>query len=172
MSRKIYLVATLPETPENATGPQPEKYKQEFPMGCVHHSTMFTEALNVFQGEGDILEPIDNADETIIRFMCGWAEQHQNDEEIAPDWEKQKPRELTAWDKANLEPIVKMPLINLLKAAGFIGCQLMLNCVATQVGQILVVKNEEEVQEYFGVRATFTKEDEEEVKRKYPVPFY
>lgn len=49
---------------------------------------------------------------------------------------------------------------------------MMLNCVATYIGQILVTKNEKEVQEYFGVHREFSKEEEEQVKAKYPVPFY
>lgn len=104
--------------------------------------------------------------------MCGFLEHHQNDPEVGEGWENEKSRELTDWDKTNLTPIVGMKLVDLLKASNFISCQMMLNAVATYVGQVLAPKNEKEVQEYFGVFREFTKEEEEQVKAKYPVPFY
>jgi len=145
-------------------------YSQLFPAGAVKHCVYIARLLDAAEGDATIEVP--HADEAIIKFMCEFLEQHKDDPTVPPEWEKQKPIDLTEWDKEHLTPIVGLKLIDLMKASDFLACQLMLNAVAKHVGEILVNKNELEVQEYFGVPATFTKEQEEEVKKKYPVPFY
>jgi hypothetical protein len=65
--------------------------------------------------ESDAEIDVPHADEVLIKFICGFLEQHKDDEEVGEGWEKQKPRELIAWDKANLAPIVGLALVNLLK---------------------------------------------------------
>lgn len=122
--------------------------------------------------ENEVTVEIPHSDPKIIDFMADFLEKHKDDEEVTDGWEKQKPRALTPEDKEGLQKFVGLELVNLLKAANFIGSQLMLNAVATYVGQVLVTKNEQEVQAYFGVQREFTKEEEEQVKAKYPVPFY
>lgn len=122
--------------------------------------------------EGEVEIEVPETDHTLINFMIEFLKEHANDEEVTEGWEKEKPRPLTGSDKELLEPIVGKPLIYLLKASNFIGCQLMLNAVSTYVASVLVTKDVAEVQQYFGVFREFTKEEEEQVKAKYPVPFY
>lgn len=153
-------------------------YQQLFPMGAVQHCNYIQGLLKAVEdtpvdpnAPPEVIE-VPHADEQTIKFICGFLEAHQNDEPVKEGWEKEKPRELTAQDKAEFTPIVGMALVGLLKATNFLGCQMALNATATYVGQIIVTKNEQEVQDYFGVYREFTKEEEEQVKAKYPVPFY
>lgn len=146
-------------------------HKANMPYNSVKHCA-YIKGLLEAAPEGDVEIEIPHTDHVLINFMVGFLEQHADDEEMTPDWEKQKPRPLTEWDKENLTPITGIALVNLLKASNFIGCQLMLNVIASHVGGILSNKNEAEVQEYFGVTRVFSPEEEEQVKAKYPVPFY
>jgi hypothetical protein len=147
-----------------------DDYEQVLPeVGLKHCSYIKGLVEAAPDSDSDVAVP--HADETLIRFMCAFLEQHANDDPVEEGWEKKKPRELTEWDTANLMPIVGMPLVDLLKASNFIGCQMMLNAVATHVGQVLLTKGEQEVKNYFGVDRTWTKEEEEQVKAKFPLPF-
>lgn len=164
----IRLQSERPEINENG---EEMYYFQELPAGAIKHCNYVAAMIEaVPDSDADILVP--HTDHKLIKFICAFLEQHKDDEEVGEGWEKKKPRELTEWDKTNLEPIVGIPLVDLMKASNFLGSQLMLNAVATYVGTILVTKNEKEVQEYFGVFREFTKEEEEQVKAKYPSPFF
>lgn len=115
---------------------------------------------------------IPHADKDIIDFIVDWLDHHEADDEIPDDWEKKRPLELTDWDRARMvDTFVGVALINLMKAANFIGCQLMLNAVATYVGQVLVTKSERDVMDYFGVHREWTAADEAMVKEKFRTPF-
>ncbi len=168
----IRLQSARPEIIVNEDGEEVEAYYfQELPPGAIKHCHYISGMIDAVPDScADILVP--HTDHLLIKFICAFLQEHQDDEEVADDWAKKKPRELTEWDKTNLEPIVGIPLVDLLKASSFLGCQLMLNAVATYVGSILVTKNEKEVQDYFGVYREFTKEEEEQVKAKYPQPFF
>jgi hypothetical protein len=142
-------------------------FQIEFPLTGVPHCSYIKGLLDAAP-DGDALVEVPHSDEIILKFICGFLDVHKDDAPVEEGWEKLKPRELTQWDKDNLLPISKLPLINLLKAFNFLGCQLGLNAASTYVGQVLITKTEKEVQEYFGVFREFTKEEEEMVKAKYP----
>lgn len=143
-------------------------YKQDLPAGAVPHCS-YIKGLLEAAPDGDAEIEVGHTDETLIKFMCSFLDQHKDDAPVEEGWEKQKPRELSQWDKDNLVPITRIALVNLMKAFNFIGCQIGLNATATYVGQVLVTKSEKEVMDYFGVYREFTKEEEEQVKAKYPV---
>jgi len=141
-----------------------------FPSQALEHCSYF-KGLVEAAPDSDSTIDIPHVDEGLLKFMVDFLEKHAGDEVVGEGWEKQKPRELTEWDTAQLQPIQGMRLVHLLKAANFIGCQLMLNLVAAYTGQILVSKTQQEVEQYFGKKAEWTPEQEAEVKRKYPTPF-
>jgi hypothetical protein len=147
-----------------------DEFKKDFPSDAIKHAS-YIKGLVEAAPEGDAELEVPHANEALVNVIVQFAEAHNADEEVTEEWIKQKPRELTEGDKALFTPIVGIQLVNLLKAANFIGFQMLLNAAATYVGQILVTKNEKEVQEYFGVFREFTKEEEDQVKAKYPVPF-
>jgi len=147
-----------------------DEFKKEFPADAVKHASYVKGLLEAAPDSDSELE-VPHANEAVINVIVAFAEAHKADEEVTEEWTKQKPRELTEGDKALFIPIVGMQLVNLLKATNFLGFQMLLNAAATYTGQVLVTKNEKEVQEYFGVFREFTKEEEDQVKAKYPVPF-
>lgn len=146
------------------------QYKDELKESDVKHFS-YVKGLIEAAPDGDAEIEVPHADEAIIKTILVFAEQHSNDEEVSESWTKEKPRDLTDADKANFAPHVGMALVNLLKAANFLGNQMLLNAAATYVGQIIVTKNEKEVQDYFGVHREITKEEADAVQAKYPIPF-
>lgn len=146
-------------------------YVQEFPQAGLIHSKAINAVVEDAQDAADAPRVIEVpfGNEKNITFMCAFAATHANDEPVEIGWEKQRPRELTPWDKENLRPFVGMELVHLLKATNFIGNQMMLNAVGTYVGSIMESMNEVDIQKYFGVMREFSKQDEAEVKAKYPV---
>jgi hypothetical protein len=141
--------------------------KVTFPMEGVPHCSYVKGMLDAAP-DGDAEIEVPHADEIILSFITRFLQAHKDDAPVEEGWEKLKPRELTEADKKELLPIVGVALVNLLKAFNFLGCQLGLNATATYLGQVLVTKNEQEVQSYFGIFRTFSKEEEEQVKAKYP----
>jgi hypothetical protein len=156
-----------PDTNEYPEG----RHSMPLPDLAIKHCS-YVKGLLEAAPDSDATIDVPHADAKSIDFLVGFLEQHKDDEEVLEGWEKQKPRELTPWDKAALGEFVGIPLVSLLKASNFLGSQMMLNAVARYVGEILVTKNEKEVQDYFGVHRDFTKDEEEQVKAKYAVPFY
>ena len=146
-------------------------YKQDLPPGAIPHCS-YIKGLLEAAPDGDAEIITEHSDEILIKWICAFLDRHKDDEPVLEGWEKSKPRELTQADKDSLLPIVGIALVNLLKACNFLGSQIALNAVATYVGQVLVTKNEKEVQEYFGVFREFTPAEEQQVREKYPVPFY
>jgi hypothetical protein len=148
-----------------------DQFKAELKQEDVKH---FSYIKGLMEAAPDCDAEIDvpHADAAIIQTIITFADQHSNDPEVNPEWTKEKPRELTEGDKANFAPHVGMALVNLLKAANFLGNQMLLNAAATRVGQVLVTKNEKEVQDYFGVHREITKEEADAVQAKYPIPFF
>jgi len=114
---------------------------------------------------------VPHSNRVIIDFLCDWIEQYHENPEITLGWERQKPLSLTEWETANLTPIVGIELINLLKSASFIGCQLMMNAIATYIGHVIIVMDEIQIQTYFGVFREYSEEEDKAVQLKYPLPF-
>ena len=144
-----------------------QAFQMELPDGTAKHCS-YVKGLLDAAPDGDAEIEVVHSDEVIIRFICDFLQRHKDDAEVEVGWEKLKPRELTDADKAALLPIVGIALVNLMKACNFLGSQITLNAVATYVGQVLVTKNEKEIQQYFNVFREFTPEEEKQVKEKYP----
>lgn len=147
-------------------------YAQELPAAGVKFCS-YIQGLMEAAPNQDLTIEVPHADAATIKIICAFHEEHKNDEEVEHDWEKKRPRELTAWDKENLAPFNGMAVANLLKAVNFLSSQLMLNTVAVYVGQKMVIMDAKQIQDYYGIqKAEFTEEEKAAVKARYPNPFF
>jgi hypothetical protein len=155
-------------TLKSLVGPE---YQQELPQVAIKHCAYIRGLLEVAPDADSEVE-VPFADEAIIKMICAFHEQHKDDAEVEPDWDKKRPRDLTAWDKENFKAFTGMNIVQLLKSVNFLGSQLMLNAGSVYLGQILIVKNKDEIQDFFGRKREFTEEETASVKARYPTPFF
>lgn len=157
----------MPTVTLQATSEPSEPYAQKLCPGAIKYCAYIKGLLDLAP-DSDLEIPVPDADAAAIRFICEFFEEHQNDEDLPEGWEKLPPRQPTQWDKEHLEPFVGMQLTKLAKAVSFLGSKLILNTVTLRIGQILITKNKQEIQEYFGIFREFTEEETAQVKARYP----
>lgn len=110
-------------------------------------------------------------DKQHLDFIVEYLHRHKDDEEEMPPEDLQKYRELDEWEKEKLEPFQGLRAVALLFAAKFLGNFRLLQVTARNVARQLETRNEEEMQQHFGVRANFTKEQEEATRARFPQYF-
>lgn len=110
-------------------------------------------------------------DKQQLDFIAEFLYRHKDDEQPLPMEELQRFRELDGWEIENLAPFQDLRAIGLLFAAKFLGHNLMLKVVGRHISRNLETRDEEQIQQYFGVKANFTQENEEATRQRFPEYF-
>lgn len=115
--------------------------------------------------------PVSDADQKSLEIIVAFLEAHASDPEVPEDWKEKPVVPLTPEDETLFAGLTGPEYVRLLKATNFVGSMLMLNAVSQSMARILSGKSEEEVQDWFGKRRTFTEAEINSVKEKYPTLF-
>ncbi len=107
-------------------------------------------------------------DKKHLDFIVEFLYRHKDDEEPMSPEDLRKFRELDDWEKEKLEPFQALRGIALQFAAKFLGHFRLLQITSRNIARQLETRNEEEIQQYYGIPAKFTKEQEKATRARFP----
>lgn len=110
-------------------------------------------------------------DKQQLDFIVEFLYRHKDDEQPLPVKELHHFKELDEWESTKLEPFQGLRAIGLLFAAKYLGHNLLLRVVGRHISRNMETRNEKQIQQYFGVKANFTQENEEATRQRFPEYF-
>ena len=137
---------------------------------AVSHAKYFAELIEVTEEELPVME-VAEADRKTLEIIASFLEAHSDYSDVPEDWKEKPVAPLTPADEALFKDLTGPEYVRLLKASNFLGSKLMVNVVSQAAARIMSGKSEEEVQDWFGKRRTFTEEEINSVKAKFPTLF-
>lgn len=144
---------------------------------AIGHLRVAKEMLADIPQEQGVRVPVMYAAACQIDFICEFLA--RNKALPVPDngeAQRSGPRQLSAEDKAQLAAFETahggLAISQLFKAASFCDSQLLVNTVATFLGEVITSRDEAGVVAYFGVPYNPTAEQVAEVDARYPESFY
>jgi hypothetical protein len=137
---------------------------------AVSHAKYFAGLIEVTEDELPAME-VAEADRKTLEIIASFLEAHSDDPDVPEDWKEKPVTPLTPADEALFKDLTGPEYVRLFKASNFLESKLMLNAACQAGARIMSGKSEEEVQDWFGKRRTFTEAEINSVKAKYPTLF-
>lgn len=143
----------------------------------ISHVQVAKQMLADIGADDEVRVPVLHAAAEQIDFICDFLSRNK-DLPVPADGDVQRsgPRRLSVEDREQLVAFETkhggLAISQLFKASLFCDSQLLLNTVATFLGEVITSRDQAGVVEYFGVPYNPTKQQMDEVDARYPEAFY
>jgi len=132
-------------------------------------STLFRDMLSTCGDEDDVVIPVEKADSHTLKKIVEWCEKHVDDPDVDKEivLDDDDDYDFPEWDEEWIKKLSDVELIKVNMAADYLGIKMLLELGSKRFAAILKTLNIEETRERFKIKNDFTKEEEEELKKKF-----
>ena len=114
--------------------------------------------------------PLLKVESVILEKVIAWMNFHNEHPLMYPDFvigDRDKNADLHPWDVKFCDDLEKDVLFEMLKAATFMGIDMLVEATAKTIAKNLIGKTVEQMREYLNEENDYTPEEIEELKKKY-----
>ena len=122
------------------------------------------------RSSNDEAVPLLKVESTILEKVIAWMNFHNEHPLMYPDFvigDRDKNADLHPWDVKFCDDLEKDVLFEMLKAATFMGIDMLVEATAKTIAKNLIGKTVEQMREYLNEENDYTQEEIEELKKKY-----
>jgi len=137
---------------------------------AVRHFGVFTGMASDLGSDQDVTYGVPLSGQ-LLGLLVQLAAAHRGDEPVPDNWRQLPPREINAADTALLGELGGLALIELMRTASLLHCQLLLNCVARRFGAATEDMTPAQIQDWVGVHIVIGAREREHLRAIYPAAY-